>query len=74
MRPVSLVFTAACLLKTAVFTDSKEFDGVTVVSPLQLYLDLMALSGRGKDAAEEVFERELRPLLAASESKSGGDQ
>ena len=69
---------ANCILwvtdDSAVFTDSKEFDGVTVVSPLQLYLDLMALSGRGKDAAEEVFERELRPLLAASESKSGGDQ
>lgn len=58
----------------AVFTDSKEFDGAKVVSPLQLYLDLMALSGRGKDAAEEVFERELRPLLAAGGSKSGGDQ
>ena len=58
----------------AVFTDSKEFDGVKVVSPLQLYLDLMALPGRGKDAAEEVFERELRPLLAASEPKSGGSQ
>ncbi|MFO0867435.1 MAG: type IV toxin-antitoxin system AbiEi family antitoxin [Pirellulales bacterium] len=58
----------------AVFTDSKEIDGVMVVSPLQLYLDLMALSGRGKDAAEEVFERELRPLLTAGESKSGGDE
>lgn len=58
----------------AVFTDSKEIDGLKVVSPLQLYLDLMALSGRGKDAAEEVFEKELRPLLAAGESKAGGDQ
>jgi len=58
----------------AVFTDAKEFDGVKVVSPLQLYLDLMALSGRGKDAAQEVFERELRPLLAAGGPKSGGDQ
>ena len=58
----------------AVFTDSKEIDGVKVVSPLQLYLDLMALSGRGKDAAEEVFDRELRPLFAAGETKSGGDQ
>lgn len=58
----------------AVFTDSKEIDGVKVVSPLQLYLDLMGLPGRGKDAAEEVFERELRPLLAANEPKSGGSQ
>jgi hypothetical protein len=58
----------------AVFTDSREFDGVMVVSPLQLYLDLMALSGRGKDAAQEVFEMELFPQLAASEPKSGGEQ
>lgn len=58
----------------AVFTDSKEFDGLKVVSPLQLYLDLMAMSGRGKDAAEEVFERELRSLLTVGESKSGGDE
>lgn len=58
----------------AVFTDSKEFDGLMVVSPLQLYLDLMAMSGRGKDAAEEIFERELRPLLTVGESKSGGDE
>jgi hypothetical protein len=58
----------------AVFTDSKEIDGIRVVSPLQLYLDLMASSGRGKDAAEEVFERELRPLLAGDASRSGGDQ
>jgi len=58
----------------AVFTDAKEFDGVTLVSPLQLYLDLMALSGRGKDAAQEIFERELRPLLAVGEPKSGGNQ
>lgn len=58
----------------AVFTDSKEFDGVKAVSPLQLYLDLMALSGRGQDAAEEVFERELRPLFRGGESKSGGGQ
>ena len=59
---------------SAVFTDAKEFDGVKVVSPLQLYLDLMALSGRGKDAAQELFERELRPLLEASEPTTGGDQ
>lgn len=58
----------------AVFTDSKEFDGIKVVSPIQLYLDLMALSGRGEDAAQEVFERELRPLLAARELTSRRDR
>ena len=69
---------ANCILwitdDSAVFTDSKEIDGVMVVSPLQLYLDLMALSGRVKDAAEEVFDRELRPLFAAGKAKSEGDQ
>jgi len=49
-------------------------DGVKVVSPLQLYLDLMKLSGRGKDAAEEVFDRELRPPFAAGNAKSESDQ
>jgi hypothetical protein len=43
----------------AVFTDAREFDGVNAVSPLQLYLDLKVLSGRGEDAAQEILEREL---------------
>ncbi|MGL4423105.1 MAG: type IV toxin-antitoxin system AbiEi family antitoxin, partial [Gemmataceae bacterium] len=58
----------------AVFTDSKEFDGVNAVSPLQLYLDLMALSGRGEDAAQEIFEKELRPILARKDPRGGGDR
>lgn len=53
----------------AVFTDARDFDGVTVVSPLQAYLDLMALSGRGKEAAQEVFDQELRLLREAGEPK-----
>jgi len=57
----------------AVFTDAREFDGVNVVSPLQLYLDLKVLAGRGEDAAREIFERELRPMLALSET-TGGDR
>ncbi len=69
---------ANCILwitdDSAVFTDSTEFDCVNVVSPLQLYLDLMALSGRGKDAAEEIFERKLRPLLAPGKPKPGDDE
>jgi hypothetical protein len=49
----------------AVLTDSKEFNGVKVVSPLQLYLDLKLLAGRGGEAAQEVLEDELAPLLLA---------
>jgi len=62
----------------AVFTYMREFDGVKVVSPLQLYLDLKVLAGRGEDAAQEILERELHPLLAAfrheSEPQPGGDK
>jgi hypothetical protein len=62
----------------AVFTDAREFAGVKVVSPLQLYLDLKVLAGRGEDAAQEILEKELHPLFAASRHKSeptpGGDE
>jgi hypothetical protein len=56
----------------AVFTDAREFDGVSIVSPLQLYLDLKALTGRGEDAAQEILERELQPQFTAA--TSGGDR
>jgi hypothetical protein len=46
----------------AVFIDAREVDGVQVVSPLQLYLDLKILPGRGADAAQEILERELHAL------------
>jgi hypothetical protein len=62
----------------AVFTDARDIDGVRVVSPLQVYLDLKVLAGRGEDAAQEILEKELHPLLAASrrhsEPSPGGDQ
>ena len=62
----------------AVFTDAREYEGVKVVSPLQLYLDLKVLAGRGEDAAQEILERELHPLLTASRDDSeptpGGDE
>ena len=56
----------------AVFTDAREVDGVMVVSPLQLYLDLKVLAGRGGDAAQEILEKEL-PLLQ-SDSRHGGEK
>ena len=50
----------------AVFTEAREVGGVMVVSPLQLYLDLKALAGRGGDAAQEILEKELPALLPDS--------
>jgi hypothetical protein len=40
---------------------SRELGGLTVVSPLQLYLDLSSMAGRGAEAAREVFDKEIRP-------------
>jgi len=53
----------------AVFSDAKEINGVVVVSPLQLYLDLKVLAGRGEDAAQEILEKELPTLLPDSRHK-----
>lgn len=45
-----------------VFQGSRVLYGNRVVSPVQLYLDLQSMPGRGEEAAEEVLVRELRPL------------
>lgn len=44
-----------------VFQASRVLYGNRVVSPVQLYLDLQSMPGRGEEAAEEVLVRELRP-------------
>ncbi len=44
-----------------VFQGSRILYGMGVVSPVQLYLDLQSMPGRGEEAAEEVLVRELRP-------------
>jgi hypothetical protein len=54
----------------AVFTDAKQIKGVKVVSPLQLYLDLKLLAGRGEEAADEILQKELRLPLSASRSRA----
>ena len=55
----------------AVFYDMRSVSGLNVVSPLQLYLDLRRLAGRGEEAAQEVFEREIAPsFLDPRQSKA----
>jgi hypothetical protein len=51
----------------AVFTGSRKLHGINVVSPIQLYLDLRVLAGRGEDAAQEIFDRELHPMFSKNE-------
>jgi hypothetical protein len=44
-----------------VFYGQRHVGKVSIVSPLQLYLDLVHLPGRGAEAAEEILRREIRP-------------
>jgi hypothetical protein len=44
-----------------VYYASEEFEGIRVVSPIQLYLDLRGYRGRGEEAAETLLERIIRP-------------
>lgn len=56
--------------------DPAVFDGLRTlgdpplptVSPVQLYLDLKSLAGRGEEAAEAIYERELAGCFARGES------
>jgi hypothetical protein len=44
-----------------VFYGALKIDGLCVVSPIQLYLDLHAVHGRGEEAAEALLEQVIRP-------------
>ena len=44
-----------------VFIGLREIDGLSVVSDLQLYLDLKSYGGRGEEAAQAVFEQRIKP-------------
>ncbi|MFH1749168.1 MAG: type IV toxin-antitoxin system AbiEi family antitoxin [Planctomycetota bacterium] len=43
-----------------VFYGTRDIDGLTVVSPLQAYLDLVDVAGRGNEAAEAILDMEIR--------------
>ncbi|MDO8963345.1 MAG: type IV toxin-antitoxin system AbiEi family antitoxin [Coriobacteriia bacterium] len=44
-----------------VYDGSTDRYGLRAVSPVQMYLDLCSMPGRGAEAAQEILERELRP-------------
>ena len=44
-----------------VFYGSQLLDGVSVVSPIQLYLDLFSNRGRGEETAQALLEEVIRP-------------
>lgn len=47
---------------TGVFFGSREIDQAPVVSPVQLYLDLSQMKGRGEEAAQAILEEAIKPL------------
>lgn len=44
-----------------VYYGSEDRYGLRTVSPIQLYLDLRGIPGRGEEAAEELLRKEIRP-------------
>lgn len=50
----------------SVFYGMRTLSGTNVVSPIQLYLDLLQVAGRGEDAANEIMAKEIKPLLERS--------
>lgn len=45
-----------------VYYGAKEKEGVRVVSPVQLYLDLIGFRGRGEEAANMLLDEVIKPL------------
>ena len=45
-----------------VFFGTRELAGSPVVSPIQIYLDLMQIKGRGEEAAAAILEEVIKPL------------
>jgi hypothetical protein len=52
----------------SVFFGMRDLAGMNVVSPIQLYLDLLQVAGRGEDAANEIMAREIRPMFEKSKT------
>ena len=44
-----------------VFAGARMIDGIRVVSPVQLYLDLKSFRGRGEEAAQALLEQVMEP-------------
>ncbi|HLO52487.1 MAG TPA: type IV toxin-antitoxin system AbiEi family antitoxin [Kamptonema sp.] len=44
-----------------VFYQAQDIDGTQVVSPIQLYLDLYQMRGRGEEAAQALLEQVIMP-------------
>ncbi len=55
------------LYKHSVFYDSREVQGLRVVSDIQLYLDLYGYPLRGREQAEHLYDQRLKSQLAGND-------
>ena len=64
IKPVESGFNVTLLepYDEGVLYGSQEIEGLQVVSPIQTFLDLKSLPGRGEEAAEALFERVIRKI------------
>lgn len=64
IKPVESGFNLTLLepYDEGVLYGSQEIDGTQIVSPIQLYLDLKNLAGRGDEAAEALYEQVIKKL------------
>ena len=53
--------------KHSVFYDSHEIEGLSVVSDIQLYLDLYGYPVRGREQAEHLYDKRLKWLFSGNE-------
>jgi hypothetical protein len=53
--------------KHSVFYDSREIEGLWVVSDIQLYLDLYRHPVRGREQAEHLYARRMGMLFSGDE-------
>jgi hypothetical protein len=44
-----------------VFYGLQDIKGMSIVSDIQLYLDLKSYKGRGEEAAQAIFEQRIKP-------------
>jgi hypothetical protein len=52
---------------SGVFYNSKEYKGISVVSNIQLYLDLINFKERGEEAAEFLFDKIIKTLWSQNQ-------
>jgi hypothetical protein len=59
--PSGANFTIMTPFDEGILYGAQKVDGATVVSDVQLYLDLAGYKGRGEEAAEFILDKRLRP-------------